>query len=198
MQFITVNTIFLFLILVQIAVKTNSENGENNRNRDIEEQLVEENEKLKLENQRMLSFLSVAEQQNVRYNRTKSGFEVAPNCNLQGMCESKENRELMIKCEDTEYIRFCLETCRSSYVQCTQVSLVAFDNGRTARYERRIKELSTSLTDCELAASSGLPLPKNCKKDDWKYVPPKKVKKRPKKSISRKKKQGKAIEIEEG
>ena len=113
------------MILVQVVyfVKSSNsnidDNAENNWNKlpldkTIEQQIIEENEKLKLENQRMLSFLSIAEQQNAKYSRSNSGFEVPPNCNEQGMCESKQNRELMVKCEDTEYIRFCLETCRNT------------------------------------------------------------------------------------
>ena len=185
MHITTVYTILILLILVQVVyfVKSSNsnidDNAENNWNKlpldkTIEQQIIEENEKLKLENQRMLSFLSIAEQQNAKYSRSNSGFEVPPNCNEQGMCESKQNRELMVKCEDTEYIRFCLETCRNTFVQCNKVSSIALDHSRTARYERRVKEMPNTLTECEIAAHNGMPLPAGCPKDDFIYVPPRK------------------------
>ena len=130
-----------------------------------EEELRQENAKLLLENKRMASFLTVAETISSQYIRSSKGFEIAPLCNSQGMCESKENPELRVKCEDTEFMRFCLETCRDSYVRCAKVGQVATAHSRTARYGMRIAENPGKLTSCEIAANAGLPLPKDCPQD---------------------------------
>ena len=141
----------------------------------LEEQVRKENAQLLLENKRMASFLSVAETTiSSQYVRSRSGFEVAPLCNSQGMCESKENPELRVKCEDTEFIRFCLETCRDSYVRCAKVGQVAPAHSKTARYGMRILENPGKLTPCEIAANAGLPLPKKCPQDKSVYTPKKK------------------------
>eukprot|EP00944_MAST-04C_sp_MAST-4C-sp1_P002069 g2069.t1 len=150
----------------------------------LEEDVRKENAQLLLENKRMASFLSVAETISSQYVRSRYGFEVAPLCNGKGMCESKENPELRVKCEDTEFIRFCLETCRDSFVRCAKVGQVAPAHSKTARYGMRISENPGKLTPCEIAANAGLPLPKKCPQDKSVYTPKKKETGKPSRKIA--------------
>ena len=125
--------------------------------------LLAHNSLLRTENSRLQAFLAVSENSKLEYERSENGVESIPFCNDDGMCKDKSSSERLVNCEDTEYIRYCLEGCRNGFIRCNKVSLVAFESSRTSRYERRVREDTVGMSECEQAEMSGVqPLPAKC------------------------------------
>ena len=155
--------IFDVCLLLSNAGRTRIRSDSNFDDDTGEKDLLAHNIRLQTENSRLLAFLAVYENSKLQYKDTENNVEQIPFCNSEGMCKTTSLGKTLTKCEDTKFMRYCLENCLNSFIRCNKLSVAAFEKSRTSRYERRVVEDVFDLSECEKAKLDGrFPLPANC------------------------------------